>query len=68
MGDSDGSKTDRPGESQAAVARTTGHGRKTIREYVRTAKSLGWDPGTDPPTEALAAEVFLRHRPGGRGL
>ena len=33
------------GESQAAVARTTGHGRKTIRGYVRTARSLGWEAG-----------------------
>ena len=51
------------GESQAAVARTTGHTRKTVRQYVRTAKSLGWEPGTGSPTEALAAKVFLRHRP-----
>ena len=51
------------GESQAVVGRVSGHTRKTIRRYVRTAKSLGWGPGTDPPTEALAAEVFLRHRP-----
>ena len=29
------------GESQAAVARWTGHTRKTIRRYVRTAESLG---------------------------
>jgi hypothetical protein len=53
------------GESQAAVAQVTGHCRKTIRRYVRTAKSLGWEPGTDPPSEALAAEVFLRHRTSG---
>jgi hypothetical protein len=53
------------GESQAAVARTTGHRRKTIRRFVRTAKGLGWAPGTDPPNEALAAEVYLRHRPSG---
>ena len=53
------------GESQGAVARTTGHVRKTIRRSVRTARSLGWEPGTDPHTEALAAAVFLRHRPAG---
>ena len=53
------------GESQRAVAGVTGHCRKTIRRYVRTAKRLGWQPGTDPPSEALAAEVFLRHRPSG---
>ena len=51
------------GDTQAAVAQVTGHTRKTIRRYVRTAKDLGWEPGTDPPSEALAAEVFLRHRP-----
>ncbi len=53
------------GESLSAVARVTGHCRKTIRRYVRTAESLGWKPGTDPPNEALAAEVFLRHRTTG---
>lgn len=53
------------GESQTAVARVTGHCRKTIRRYVRTAKSLGWEVGTDPPSEALAAEVLLRHKPSG---
>ena len=53
------------GECQAAVAQVTGHCRKTIRRYVRTAERLGWEPGADPPTEALAAEVFLRHRPSG---
>jgi len=53
------------GESQKAVARVSGHCRKTIRRYVRTAKSLGWKPGTDPPSEALAAEVLLRHRTSG---
>lgn len=47
------------GETGAAVARATGHTRKTVRRYVRTAEGLGWKPGTDPPTEALAAEVFL---------
>lgn len=51
------------GDTQAAVGEVTGHCRKTIRRYVRTAKKLGWEPGTDPPSEALAAEVFLRHRP-----
>jgi hypothetical protein len=53
------------GESQAAVSKVTGHCRKTIRRYVRTAEGLGWKPGTDPPSEALAAEVFLRHRTTG---
>jgi hypothetical protein len=55
------------GESQGAVARTTGHGRKTIRGYVRTARSLGWEVGSEPPSEELAAVVFERHRPTGDG-
>jgi hypothetical protein len=55
------------GESQGAVARTTGHGRKTIRGYVRTARSLGWEVGSEPPSEELAAVVFERHRPRGDG-
>jgi len=50
------------GESRSEVARVTGHTRKTVRGYVRSAESLGWKRGTDPPSEALAAEVFLRHR------
>ncbi len=51
------------GETQAAVSRTTGQSTKTVRRYVRTAQSLGWTPGTDPPGEAPAAEVNLRHWP-----
>ena len=51
------------GETQTAVACTTGHGRKTIRGYIRTARSLGWEVGSEPPSEALAAAVFERHRP-----
>ena len=38
------------GESKAAVARVTGYTRKTVRGYVRSAESLGWKPGTDPPS------------------
>jgi len=53
------------GETQAAVARLTGHGRKTIRGYMRTARELGWEPGGEAPTETLAAAVFARHRPTG---
>jgi hypothetical protein len=49
------------GESKSAVARTTGHDRKTIGSYVATAVELGWRPGTDEPTEALAAAVVARH-------
>ena len=33
------------GETKAAVARVTGHGRRTIRRYVATAVALGWKPG-----------------------
>ena len=51
------------GESKAAVARTTGHSRVTVRGYVATAMELGWRPGTDEPTEALAASVVARHHP-----
>ncbi len=50
-------------ETQAAVARSTGHDRKTIRGYIRTARELGWEPGVGPPTEELAAAVYQRHRP-----
>jgi len=51
------------GESQSAVARATGHGRKTVRRYVAVAGQVGWEPGVADPTEALAAEVYLRLRP-----
>ena len=51
------------GESKSAVARTTGHGRNTVARYVRTAVALGWQPEAEEPTEALAAEVYARHRP-----
>ncbi|MCZ6822511.1 MAG: IS21 family transposase [Deltaproteobacteria bacterium] len=52
------------GETKAAVARVTGHRRKTIRRYVATALELGWKPGLEAPTEQLAIEVFERLRPG----
>lgn len=51
------------GESKSAVARTTGHDRKTLGGYVTTAVELGWRPGTDEPTEMLAAAVAARHSP-----
>jgi hypothetical protein len=58
------------GETQTAVSHVTGHCRKTIRRYVRTAGALGWMGGVDPPSEALAAEVFTgvytSRRPGQR--
>jgi transposase len=56
------------GETKSAVTRTTGHSRVTVRRYVATAVELGWRPGTDEPTEALAAAVAARHSPArGRG-
>jgi transposase len=51
------------GESRSAIARVTGHSRKTVRRYLASARELGWEPGRDPPTEALAGEVYRRHRP-----
>ncbi|HSH75623.1 MAG TPA: IS21 family transposase [Longimicrobiales bacterium] len=51
------------GESKSAVARATGHDRKTVKRYVATAVELGWRPGLDEPTEALAASVAGRHHP-----
>jgi transposase len=51
------------GESQRAVARICGHSRKTIGRYLATARELGWEPGREAPTEALAAEIYHRHRP-----
>jgi len=57
------------GENKSEVARTTGHDRKTIGRYVATAMELGWRPGTEEPTEALAAAVAARHSPArDRGL
>jgi transposase len=52
------------GESQVAIARATGHTRKTIRRYTRTARKRGWTPGgTQEPDEALAQAVARRLRP-----
>jgi hypothetical protein len=51
------------GENKSTVARATGHDRKTIGRYVATAVELGWRPGTNEPTEALAAAVAARHSP-----
>jgi transposase len=51
------------GESRSAVARATGHDRKTVTRYVATAEVLGWRPGVDEPTEALAASVTADHHP-----
>lgn len=51
------------GESKSAVARVTGHSRSTVRRHTATAVELGWRPGVEEPTEALAASVVARHRP-----
>jgi len=51
------------GENRSEVGRTTGHSRKTVRGYVRTAIELGWEPGTEEPSEKLAAQVYARHQP-----
>lgn len=51
------------GESKSAVARATGHSRKTVARYVAAAVELGWRPGAEEPTEELAAEVSRRLRP-----
>jgi len=51
------------GESRSAVARASGHSRKTVRRYVATALEQGWTPGAEEPTEELAAAVYTRHRP-----
>lgn len=52
------------GESKAAVARATGHTRRTVRSYVAHAAELGWVPGEHEPDEALALEVYRATRPG----
>jgi hypothetical protein len=51
------------GESQRGVARILGHSPRTVRRYLATAREIGWEPGGEAPTEALAAEVYRRHRP-----
>ena len=51
------------GENKSAVARTTGHSRTTVRRYVETAVELGWELGSAEPTEELAGQVYMRHRP-----
>src|SRR2546427_3820202 len=51
------------GEPYAAIQRATGHTRKTVRRYVRTARATGWDAATTVPDEALAATVGQRLKP-----
>ncbi len=54
------------GESQVAVQAATGRDRKTVRSYLKSARELGWEPGTRDPDEALAATVVAKLRPGPR--
>ncbi len=51
------------GEPYAAIQRATGHTRKTVRRYVRTARATGWDAATTVPDETLAATVGQRLKP-----
>lgn len=51
------------GESQASVGRVTGYDRKTVRNYVRAARRLGWKPGEEEATEELASRVVQALRP-----
>ena len=50
------------GETQYAIQRVTGHGRGTIRRYVRSARALGWTAEREPD-EALACAVAAQLRP-----
>ena len=54
------------GEPKAAVARATGHTRRTIRSYVAAARANGWEPGEHEPDEPLALMVYRAIRPGPR--
>ena len=51
------------GESQRRIAAATGRGRKTVRGYIREAKTLGWSKDV-PPDDALASRVAQRRQPG----
>jgi hypothetical protein len=51
------------GQTQAEVARTTGRGRRTVRDYKRHARELGWTPDDGEPDEALALKVYQRLHP-----
>lgn len=45
------------GQTQAAVARATGKDRKTVRQYIRRARALGWDGRAETATEELAGRI-----------
>ncbi len=51
------------GEPQRAIQRTTGHSRTTIRRWLRVAHTLGWEPSSGEPEEALAIAVAQHTRP-----
>jgi transposase len=51
------------GDTNSAVARTTGRSRSTVRRYLAAAAELGWTPGAGEPTEALAADIGRRLSP-----
>jgi transposase len=51
------------GDNHSAIMRTTGRSRSTVRRYVAAAAELGWNPGSEEPTEALAAEIGRRLSP-----
>ena len=51
------------GERRRAIARATGHSRKTVARYIKRAEGCGWD-GRSEPTEELAMQVAARVQPG----
>jgi len=50
------------GENLSSIARKSGHMRKTVRRYVRTAQDLGWREDEEPDDE-LAIRVYQKLRP-----
>ena len=63
MGDSGGFGTYRPWREPGCDCSSHRPYQEDDPPVCAGAESLGWKPGTDLPSEALAAEVFLRHRP-----
>ena len=56
------------GEARRQIERATRRSRKTIGRYIDKAAELGWKPGGEAPTEALAAQITAWLRPGPRDL
>lgn len=54
------------GEGLKSISRSTSRSRHAVRRYLRTARGLGWTPGTVEPDERLAALVLSKLRPGSR--